>query len=124
MIVQKPLVLFDGYCNLCNGTVDFLLKHDRKKQFVMLSLQSDEAHSLLEKFDVSLLPDSVVYIENEVVYVKSDAIIAIARKLSYPWKLTIILKIFPIKFRNKIYDFVAAKRLQWFGKRSSCRIIK
>jgi len=124
MEASKPVILFDGFCNLCNGTVDFLLKHDSKRQFVFLSLQSEEALLLLSKYAISPLPDSVVYVENNTVYVKSDAVIAIAQKLTYPWKIAVLLQLLPRKMRNWIYDFVTHQRFRWFGRRDSCRVFE
>ena len=119
---QNPVILFDGVCNLCNGTVDFLLKRDRKKQFRYAALQSDTGKALIQKFHIPEQTDSVVLIKLNKAYFESDAAIEIANMLPYPWRLGIIFGIIPKILRNKIYRWVAKNRYRWFGKRETCRI--
>lgn len=118
----NPVILFDGVCNLCNGTVDFLLKRDRKKQFRYAALQSDTGKALIQKFHIPEQTDSVVLIKLNKAYFESDAAIEIANMLPYPWRLGIIFGIIPKILRNKIYRWVAKNRYRWFGKRETCRI--
>jgi len=119
---NNPIILFDGICNLCNGTVDFLLKKDRKKQFKFASLQSNAGKLLIQKFHISNETDSVIFIKSNKVYTESDAIIEILDMLNYPWKLGIIVKIFPKKIRDGFYRSISNNRYRWFGKREKCRI--
>lgn len=119
---NNPIILFDGICNLCNGTVDFLLKKDRKKQFKFASLQSNAGQLLIQKFHISNETDSVIFIKSNKVYTESDAIIEIFDMLNYPWKLGIIVKIFPKKIRDGFYRIISNNRYHWFGKREKCRI--
>ena len=119
---QNPVILFDGVCNLCNGTVDFLLKRDRKKQFRYAALQSETGKTLIQKFHIPKQTDSVILIKLNKVYFESDAAIEITNMLPYPWKLGIIFQIIPKIIRNKIYRWVAKNRYRWFGKRKTCRI--
>jgi len=116
------IILFDGVCNLCNGTVDFLLKRDRKKQFRFVALQSESGKLYIRKFQIPVNTDSVILIRFNQVYFESDAIIEIAGMLNYPWKLGVIVKIIPKKIRNGLYRIIARNRYRWFGKRSTCRI--
>lgn len=118
----RPTILFDGFCNLCNGTVDFLLKHDTKKHFNCISLQSDEGIFLIRKYKIKSDSDSVVLIKSNQIYFESDAAVEIAAMLSFPWKLVSLIKFVPTKIRNKIYRWIAKNRYRWFGKRESCRI--
>lgn len=119
---QNPVILFDGVCNLCNGTVDFLLKRDRKKQFRYAALQSETGKALIQKYQIPEQTDSVILIKLNKAYFESDAAIEIAYILPYPWRLGIVFKIIPKYIRNKIYRWVAKNRYRWFGKRETCRI--
>jgi predicted DCC family thiol-disulfide oxidoreductase YuxK len=119
---QNPIILFDGVCNLCNGTVDFLLKHDSKKQFRFASIQSEAAQLLFRKFQIPAETDSVILIKSNKVYFESDATIEIAGMLSFPWKMVAVFRIIPKKMRDNIYRRIAKNRYRWFGKRDICRI--
>jgi predicted DCC family thiol-disulfide oxidoreductase YuxK len=123
MEVEKPAILFDGYCNLCNGTVDFLLKHDKKKQFSFIPLQSDAGKLIVHKYQIPSETDSVLLIKSNRVYFESDAALEIARMLNFPWNLASCTKFIPKQIRDKIYNWVAKNRYRWFGKRESCRIL-
>lgn len=119
---QNPIILFDGVCNLCNGTVDFLLKRDRKKQFRFASIQSEAAQLLFRKFQIPAETDSVILIKSNKVYFESDSAIEIAGMLSFPWKMVAVFRIIPKKMRDNIYRRIAKNRYRWFGKRDICRI--
>lgn len=123
MQTKQPVILFDGVCNLCNGTVDFLMKRDRKKQFRFASLQSETGEFLRLQYRIPADSDSVILIKSETVFFKSDAAFEIAGMLPYPWKIAAFLKVIPKKIRNRIYDWIAKNRYRWFGKRDTCRII-
>jgi predicted DCC family thiol-disulfide oxidoreductase YuxK len=119
---EQPVILFDGFCNLCNSTVDFLLKHDEKKQFSFIPLQSDAGKKFVHKYQIPSDTDSVLLIKSNQVHFKSDAAIEIAAMLNFPWKLACCVKFIPKQNRDKIYNWVAKNRYRWFGKRESCRI--
>lgn len=122
MQTTLPVILFDGECNLCNGTVNFLLKRDRKKQFRFASLQSETGQSLIQKFKIPVETDSVILIKSNRIYIESDAAIEIAGMLPFPWKTGVLIRIIPRKNRDKFYRWVAKNRYRWFGKRDVCRI--
>jgi len=119
---KQPVILFDGFCNLCNGTVNFLIKKDRKKQFRFIPLQSEKGKSLIQKFQIPIETDSVILIKFNTVFFESDAVIEIAGMLNYPWKMGVIARFIPKKIRNKLYQLIAKNRYRWFGKRESCRV--
>ena len=119
---QNPIILFDGVCNLCNGTVDFLLKRDRKKQFRFASIQSEAAQLLIRKYQIPVEIDSVILIKSNQVYFESDAAFEIAGMFSFPWKMAVIFRIIPKGIRDFIYRWIAKNRYRWFGKREICRI--
>jgi predicted DCC family thiol-disulfide oxidoreductase YuxK len=120
---MKPsIILFDGCCNLCSGLVQFILKRKRKDRFRFISLQSEKGKELLKKYDVPAEIDSVVLIENEKYYVRSEAILRIFKRLGGFWKLFWFLKVLPKKLNDVIYEFVSKNRFKWFGRRESCVI--
>lgn len=118
----KSIVLFDGVCNLCSGLVQFLLKKDKKDHFYFASLQSKTGRQLLKDYKVHPATDSIVLINGEEAFVKSDAAIKIAEKLGGFYKGFLALRIFPKSWRNFIYDKVAKNRYRFFGKKESCMI--
>ncbi|HRX10362.1 MAG TPA: DCC1-like thiol-disulfide oxidoreductase family protein [Draconibacterium sp.] len=122
MEAEQAVILFDGFCKLCNGTVNFLLKYDKKKQFSFIPLQSDAGKKFISKYKIPVDIDSVLLIKSNRVYFKSDAAVEIAGMLNFPWKLASSVKIIPRQIRDKIYNWVAKNRYRWFGKRESCRI--
>jgi predicted DCC family thiol-disulfide oxidoreductase YuxK len=118
---NNGIVLFDGYCNLCSGSVQFIIKRDLKKYFKFASLQSEVGKELHQKFDLpENYTESVVLIEDEKIFLKSDALIKITQKLKGLWPLLAIFKILPKFLRNLIYDFIANNRFRWFGKKKQC----
>lgn len=123
MKAENPVILFDGFCNLCSGVVTFLLKADKKKQFRYIPLQSDEGEKLISNFNVPREIDSVVLINHNQYYIYSEAIIEAAILLPFPWKLTKVFRILPLNTRDRLYSFVAKRRMKWFGRRTECRIV-
>jgi len=118
---SHPVVLFDGVCNLCTGTVQFLIRHDPEGLFRFAPLQSAVAQELLAErgMDDHDL-DSIVLIEGEETYVKSDAAIRIGVLLGGAYRLLGPTKYLPRFFRDAVYDLVAKYRYRVFGKRESC----
>lgn len=115
------IVLFDGECNFCNQSVQFIMKRDQLKQFKFASLQSDAGKRLLETYNIPKTMDSVVFIDEEQAYVKSAAALNIALHLNAFWKLLYVLIIVPAPLRNRVYDFVAKNRHR-FIKNNQCKI--
>lgn len=115
------IILFDGVCNLCNGSVQFVLKHDRKGQMKFASLQSSAAGKLLAKhaIDPGYL-GSIVFLDGDKVYIASDAVLRVSRYLAWPWKALACLRFIPKFIREPVYRWIARNRYQWFGKRDSC----
>ncbi len=120
---NKSVILFDGVCNLCNASVNFIIKHDKKERFIFASLQSDVAKEILLHFPAKKNKlDSVLLVENEVIYDKSTAALLISSKLSGIFKLLSIFKLIPKFIRDAIYDFIAKNRYAWFGKKETCML--
>lgn len=120
---KTALVLFDGVCNLCQGSVQFILLRDPKGRFRFASLQSEEGRRRLTEH--GLPPESLsslVLIENGKAYRRSTAALRIARHLSGAWPLAAVFLIVPRPLRDLAYDFVARNRYRWFGKTESCML--
>lgn len=123
MADQKSILLFDGVCNLCNGFVKFIIKHDKNNIFKFAALQSDEAKKLLQKFNLpSKDLSTLVLIKNGEYFIKSNAVFEIIKQLGGLWKLLMIFKIFPKQILNFIYDRVANMRYKILGKQESCMV--
>ncbi len=117
---QPYIVLFDGLCNLCNGAVQFIIRHDKKNKFVFASLQSDVAQKLLNEIHVKSSQESIVLIKGHKHFEKSDAVLEIAKNLSGLWPMVYGFTIIPRFLRDVLYKWVAKNRYTWFGKRESC----
>jgi predicted DCC family thiol-disulfide oxidoreductase YuxK len=122
METGKSVVLFDAYCNLCDGVVKFLRKNDHKKQFIFIPLQSLKGKELVQQFNVPENIDAIVLITSERIFTESDAALEIARNLPILSKAAAVLKYIPKPFRDKIYRFIAAKRYRWWGKKHACNL--
>lgn len=119
---QHPIILFDGVCNLCEHTVQFLLKKDKRKIFRFGSLQSQAGISFLQQFPHAAHTDSVVLIYNGHAYTKSEAAIRIASMLGGAYRMLKPLLFVPRFLRDGIYRFIASRRYKWFGKKETCWI--
>lgn len=118
---EHPVVLFDGVCNLCEGSVQFLIKRDPEGIFRFAPLQSAVAEELLEGYETN--PDdldSVVLLEGEKLYKKSDAVLRAARHIGGVYRLLWSFRWLPRTLRDWLYDFVASRRYGWFGKKETC----
>lgn len=121
---HQGIILFDGVCNFCNRSIQFVLNRDKKHYFLFAQLQSDTGRSLLEAHGLSHLNlSSIIFIENNKPYTKSSAAIRITRHLAFPWPLIYVFVIIPPFLRNMVYDFIGNRRYQWFGKTSHCQLV-
>lgn len=120
---DKPILLFDGVCNLCNGFVQFIIKRDPKATFRFTALQSEAGQQLLQEAKLPTKELSTVVLwENGKFYTHSDVPLRVVRHLSLGWRVFIIFKILPKFIRNNIYNWIAQNRYRWFGKKESCMI--
>jgi len=119
----KIIILFDGVCNLCNGAVQFIIKRDPSSKFLFSSLQSEYGQSQLLKFGLDpMILHSIIVLENEKIYERSDAALKITSRLSQPWPFLKIFWILPRFFRDWVYDLIAKNRYKMFGKKDNCMI--
>lgn len=125
MITTEPykIILFDGVCNLCNGAVNFLIRHDKKNKFKFAALQDEVGKKLVLQYGIDTkTTDSIVLLDQNKAYTKSTAALRISKYLSGAYPLLYMLIIVPAFFRNRVYDWVAKNRYRWFGKKESCMV--
>lgn len=121
---HKKLILFDGVCNFCNASVQFIIKHDKKDVFLFTALQSDTGKYLIEKYGIDTIKtDSLLlYSPGKGMDYKSTAALNIAGHLEFPINLMRIFLITPSFIRNAVYDYIAKNRYKWYGKKEQCMI--
>ncbi len=122
MTSDLPIVLFDGVCNLCHESVNFIIDRDPQQQFRFASLQSEVGEKLLAQYELpTVYLRSLVLVEGHRVFTKSTAALKIARRLDGLWPLCYIFIVFPPAIRDFFYDIVARNRYRFFGKSNACR---
>jgi predicted DCC family thiol-disulfide oxidoreductase YuxK len=119
---MERIILFDGVCNFCNGSVRFIIKRDPLGYFKFSSLQSNAGKKLLEIHKVRNDINSFILLENDHVFTKSSAALRVCMRLKGLWKILVVLIIIPKPIRDVIYDLVAKNRYKWFGKSDQCII--
>lgn len=121
--MTPPVLLFDGVCNLCNTSVQWVLIHDRKGIFRFAALQSDTGQALLRTWDLPTEDfDSVVLVDGDRLLLHSDVPLEIVRRIGGWWQLLYVFKVIPRPIRDVIYRWIARNRYRWFGKRESCML--
>ncbi len=122
-IPSRKVIFFDGVCNLCNWSIQFVIKNDKKKIFLFASLQSDCASTNLTHANGQHISyDSVVYQKGELIYTQSDAVLTILKDMGGLWRLFYIFKFIPKPLRDWVYNMIGANRYRWFGKKDKCMI--
>jgi predicted DCC family thiol-disulfide oxidoreductase YuxK len=117
---SHPVILFDGVCNLCTGSVQFIIKHDPKHYFRFASLQSDVGQQVLQEFNLPTAAfGSFILFESGNLYTRSSAALRVTKNLIGLWPA---LYAFMIVIRNGVYNIVAKNRYKWFGKKEACWI--
>nr|NQU94161.1 thiol-disulfide oxidoreductase DCC family protein [Bacteroidota bacterium] len=120
---HENIIIFDGICNLCNGSVKFIIKRDQRAKFRFVAFQSTKGQELLIE---NGLPtdniDTMIFIKNGICLLKSTAGLEILKDLGWPWKLLYIFIFIPKPVRDLFYDLIAKSRYKIFGKRGSCMV--
>lgn len=117
------VLLFDGVCNLCNASVQWVLLRDKKSVFRFAALQSEAGQEILKKFGMETEHfDSVVLVDGDLIYTQSDAALGVATRLGGVWQLMGVFKIVPRFIRNAVYDWIARNRYRWFGRQEQCML--
>ncbi len=121
---NKKLILFDGVCNLCNASVQYVIKHDKKDLFMFTALQSDVGQNIIKEFNIDTKKtDSILLYTPEIgIDYKSTAALKIALQLGFPNNLMCVFFIIPPFIRDWVYDYIAKNRYKWYGKKETCII--
>lgn len=117
---MQRIVLFDGVCNFCDSSVNFLIARDSGDIFRFAALQSPAGQALKERFNIGEDVDSVILIEDDKAYTHSEAAIRMAKALGGVWSVFGIFGIFPAALRDPFYKFFAKHRYKLFGKKDAC----
>lgn len=121
---QKPILLFDGECNLCNGSVQFVIQRDKKGKVKFCSIQSEIGEKLMLEHQIPKnYLASIILIENNKIYYKSTAALRLSKYMNALWPGLLAFIIVPPFIRNWVYDFIAKNRYKWFGKTETCWIM-
>ena len=120
--MENPVVLFDGVCNLCNGLVQFVLEHEKTPDIKFGALQSEAGQRELKNHSIDSNSQSILFIEKNVVYEKSDAVFKIAKHLNSPWSWIVVFGILPKFMNDYFYEVVAKYRYRLFGKSETCKV--
>ena len=119
----KKIILFDGVCNLCNSSVQFVLKQDKQNQFIFGSFQGKFGQEFLHSYN---LPpgkfNSFMLFEDDKLYTESTAALRVCKNLGGLWGLLYVFIIVPKFIRNGVYRIIAKNRYKWFGKKEVCRV--
>lgn len=121
---KNKLILFDGVCNLCNTSVQYIIQHDKKNVFLFAALQNETGKKILQKhqIDITKIDSIILYDAEKGVSTKSTAALKIAYHLAFPHPILNFFLIIPPFIRNWVYDYIAKNRYKWFGKKESCWI--
>lgn len=120
--IKQPVILFDGVCNLCNGAVQYVIKHDLENRFLFASLQSQfgqqvlAAHQLLSNTNFN----SFILLQNGIIYQRSTAALLVAKQLKGAIRLLHWCIVVPSFIRDGVYNIIAKNRYKWFGKQEAC----
>ncbi|MFZ4589860.1 MAG: thiol-disulfide oxidoreductase DCC family protein [Ignavibacteria bacterium] len=122
-VTKSKIILFDGVCNFCNSSVNFIIDKDKHDVFRFASLQSDFGQKCLNDFNLPTDSFStLILVSNGKYYKRSAAALRIAKELSSPYNLSFSFILIPPFIRNLFYDIIARNRYKWFGKKEVCRI--
>jgi predicted DCC family thiol-disulfide oxidoreductase YuxK len=120
---NHPIILFDGVCNLCNRSVQFIIDRDKDKVFSFAPLQSEKAEEILEEYSIDQDLDTLILIKDDEMFTKSSAYVEILKELGTGWKIfSLFLGFFPVFLTDIGYDVVARFRYKVFGKRQKCMV--
>ena len=119
--MENPVILFDGVCNFCDSSVNFIIEHDKKGVFKFAPLQTEIGKTYIDKFGLNDV-DSVILVEDDKVYTHSTAALKIAKRLNGIWSWAYAFIIVPRFIRDFFYKLFAANRYRLFGKKDACML--
>lgn len=123
ILLKQPILLFDGECGFCNKSIQFFLKHEKNKQVHFAPLQSEIGIKLRAYFEISENTDSLILIKNHAAYIKSCAALRLTKYMKGLWPMMYAFVIVPPFIRNFVYDFIAKRRMKWFGRVDNCALL-
>ena len=115
-------MLFDGVCNFCSDSVNFIIRHDTGNKFVFAPLQSEKGVELRQQYGIDDKIDSIVLIEDGRAFTRSAAALRIAKGLGGIWAVAYILIVIPRPVRDYLYELFAKYRYRLFGKKDECML--
>jgi predicted DCC family thiol-disulfide oxidoreductase YuxK len=115
------IVFFDGVCNLCQGSVRYLIKHDKKGVLKFASLQGNYAKDFVNETEIQSM-QSIIFFDGKILYKKSTAVLKLSRLLGGWHQLLLLGYILPRFIRDWLYNIVAKNRYRWFGKKDQCML--
>jgi predicted DCC family thiol-disulfide oxidoreductase YuxK len=118
---DRPIIVFDGYCVLCSRWANFVLRHDRRRRYRLLTAQSELGRALYVHYGLD--PDSFetnILIADGAAWVKAAGTIRMAEGLGWPWRAATVLRVLPRHWADTLYEWIARHRLRWFGTRAAC----
>jgi predicted DCC family thiol-disulfide oxidoreductase YuxK len=120
----KKIILFDGICNLCEASIVYVIKHDKKDIFRFVALQSDLGQRIVKHIGINSnhLESVILYEPGVAYYYKSSAALEIANGLKGIFTLATLFQILPTVLRDYVYDYVAKNRYKWYGKKQECLV--
>jgi predicted DCC family thiol-disulfide oxidoreductase YuxK len=121
--LASKILLFDGVCNLCNGSVLFVIKRDKKKQIRYAAIQSEQGKMLMEKYGIEeAYLGSLIFIDEGKVYLRSTGALSLCKYLKGLWPMLYLLVIIPPFIRNFFYNTISKYRYKLFGKYETCMV--
>ena len=121
---DKKIILFDGVCNLCDSSIQFIIKHDKNDVFRFVALQSDLGQEIIKYIgvDISKTDSIILYEPGKAYYYKAEAALKIAKELGEIYAAISWFSILPKTLTNSVYDYIAKNRYKWYGKKDACMI--
>lgn len=121
---DKKIILFDGICNLCDSSIQFIIKHDKKDIFRFVALQSEIGQEIIEHIgiDIAKIDSILLYEPGKAYYYKAEAALKIAKELGGIYTAISWFSILPKFLTNSVYDYIARNRYKWYGKKDACMI--
>jgi len=126
-ITEQPIIiLFDGVCNFCSAFVRFVIARDPHATCRFAALQSEAARAACARvgyeLPASATPSTIVVIQDGRALERSDAVLAIAQRVRFPWSVLGVFRVLPRGLRDALYRFVARNRYRWFGRTDACMV--
>ena len=121
---DKKIILFDGVCNLCESSINFIIEKDKKDIFRFVSLQSDLGLNIIKYLgiDTKMIDSIILYEPGNAYYYKAEAALKIAGNLGGVYSFLSSFSFLPLNLTNSIYDYIAKNRYKWYGKKEACML--